>query len=228
MKLRGYPWLVPLERVLWCEASAYATVLGRPAEDGRAKGSPVTDEFRANIQAFLTWLPSNDRRAWEELLWNREAVVTAFREFPQTLLHGDADDRNIGLRWPATKAGSSGDTSPDLVLIDWEWIGSGPPALDFVRVWGTFAAVCDRSQPPPETLSSGELPEYYFERYTTYGGKLADRQVWQRSYQVAVVAAALTQVPFLGSLIRNQVKPAMAALERQMEMLAPAARALLA
>ena len=227
-KLRGYPWLVPVERFLWCEAPAYAAVLGRSSVGGRAQGSPVTDELRADVQAFLSWLPSGERRLWEEILWNRESLVTAFREFPQTLLHGDADDRNIGLRWPAPEAGSSGNTSPELILIDWEWMGSGPPALDFVRVWGTFAALCDLAQPPPETLFSSELPDYYFERYATHGGKLTDQQSWRQSYYVAAVAAALSQIPFFGSIIRNDVKPVMAILERQMEVLRSGVRRLLA
>ena len=107
-------------------------------------------------------------------------------------------------------------------MIDWEWIGRGPAALDFARVWGTFAAVCDPGSPPPEVLSSSELPDYYFERYAAANGKLTDRETWRRSYPLAALAAALTQVAFFGRMVRDDVKPVLAVLDRQMELLTTA------
>ena len=38
---------------------------------------------------------------------------------PQTLIHGDVRLHNMGL------------TDDQLVLLDWEVVGSGPPAMDF-------------------------------------------------------------------------------------------------
>ena len=121
-------------------------------------------------------------------------------------------------------AARTAEGTPEIVLIDWEWIGRGPPALDFARVWGTFAAVCAPGAPPPAVLSSSELPDYYFERYAAAGGQLTDRETWRRSYPLAALAAALTQVAFFGRMIRNDVKPVLAVLDRQTELLPTATR----
>jgi aminoglycoside phosphotransferase (APT) family kinase protein len=141
------------------------------------------------------------------------------------MLHGDVDDRNIGLRGAGAAAGPGGAT-PELVLIDWEWIALGPPALDVARVCGSAPAVCDPSRPRPEALFSGELPDYYFERYRAHGGALADRDAWRRSFGVALLAGVLTQIPFAGSMIRRGVAPVVATFERLVELLLPAARSL--
>jgi hypothetical protein len=221
-RLRSCPWLVPAERFLRAEAPTYAAALGKAGPPAGRGGRAVTDELRADVRAFLDWLPAGDRRFWERLLCDREPLVAAFRSFPDTLLHGDTDDRNIGLRQapadPASPGGVEG--GREVVLIDWEWIGKGPPALDFARVWGTFAAVCAQGSPPPEALSSEELPDYYFERYAAAGGTLTDRETWRRSYPLAALAAALTQVAFFGRMVRDGVQPVLAVLERQMELLA--------
>ena len=229
-KLRRCGWLVPVERFLGCEAASYATALGRTPPAAMASGSPVTDEFRADVHAFVDWLPAGDRPALQELLYRREPLVAALGALPRTLLHGDTDDRNIGLRHPAGHAAANGSTgvSPELVLIDWEWIALGPPALDVARLCGSAAAVCDQSQPRPEALFSHELPDYYFERYRGYGGRLADRDTWRRSFTLALLAGALIQVPFAGAMIRQGVAPVVATFERQVEMVLPVARALVA
>jgi hypothetical protein len=227
-RLRRDAVLVPLERFLWCQAASYATVLGRTPPSGTAPGSPVTEESRADVQAFLAWLPAADRSVLEPLLYRREPLVEALGAFPRTLLHGDVDDRNIGLRYRAGQPAldADGGLAPELVLIDWEWISVGPPALDVARVCGSAAAVCSPSEPRPEALFSGELPEYYFERYREHGGALVDRDRWRRSFDLAFLAAALTQVPFAGSMIRHGVAPIIETFERQVEMLLPAARSL--
>jgi hypothetical protein len=226
--LRRYSGLVPFERFVWCEAARYAAALGRTPPAGAPPGSPVTDEFRADVHAFVDWLPADARPVFEELLYRREPLLAALGAFPRTLLHGDADDRNIGLRHRAGRAATNGSigTSPELVLIDWEWITVGPPALDVARVCGSAAAVCDPSLPRPEALFSDELPDHYFERYRAHGGALADRDAWRRSFALALLAGGLTQVPFAGSMIRQAVRPVMATFERQVEMVLPAARSL--
>ncbi len=225
-RLRGCRWLVSAEQFLRVETPAYAAALGKASRGASTDGQTATDELRADVRAFLDWLPAGDRSLWENLLCDREPLVAAFRSFPPTLLHGDADDRNIGLRWVTTDAAAAEGTggAPEVVLIDWEWIGWGPPALDFARVWGTFAAVCAPGSPLPAALSSAELPDYYFERYMAAGGKLTDRATWQRSYPLAALAAALTQVAFFGRMVREEVKPVLAVLDRQMELLATAKR----
>jgi hypothetical protein len=225
-RLRGYRWLVSAEQFLRVEASACAAALGKPAPLARIGQPAVTDEFRADVRAFLDWLPAGDRPVWENLLCDREPLVAAFRSFPQTLLHGDADDRNIGLRRVTREPGAVGEaeTAQEVVFIDWEWIGQGPPALDFARVWGTFAAVCALGSPPPACLSSGELPDHYFERYAAAAGKLTSSTTWQRSYPLAALAAALTQVAFVGRMVRDDVKPVLARFDRQMELLTTARR----
>jgi hypothetical protein len=223
-RLRGCRWLVSVEQFLRVEASAYAAALGRAARSARTDTRAPTEEFCADVRAFLDWLPAGDRQLWADLLCDREPLVAAFRSFPQTFLHGDADVRNIGLRWVTAGPVSAGGTENmhEVVLIDWEWIGRGPPALDFARVWGTFAAVCAPGAPPPAVLSSGELPDYYFERYAAANGKLTDREIWRRSYPLAALAAALTQVAFFGRMVREEGKPVLAVLDRQMELLTTA------
>lgn len=222
--------LVPFERFVWCEAASYAAALGRTLPAGAAPGSAVTDEFRADVQAFLAWLPADDRGVLGTLLYRREPLAAALCAFPRTLLHGDADDRNIGLRYRAgqTQPGLAGEDAPKLVLIDWEWLAVGPSALDVARVCGSAAAVCGGSEPRPEALFSTELPDHYFERYRAHGGRLVDRDGWRRSYGLAFLAGALGQVRFAGSMIRHGVKPVVATFERQVEMIMPTARSLAA
>lgn len=229
-RLRRSSWLVPFERFLWYEAASYATVLGRARPVDGATGSTVSDEYRADVQALLAWLPAGDRRVLEELLCRREPLVAALGAFPRTLLHGDVDDRNIGLRRPRGKSTSDrdGDDVPELVLVDWESVTAGPPALDVAHLSSAFPAVCDPAQPLPEAAFSDELPEHYFERYRAHGGKLVDRDAWRRSCALARLACGMTQVAFFGAMMRQGVRPVVATLARQLEMMMPAARSLLA
>lgn len=228
--LRRCPWLVRMERFLWCEAASYASALGRPTPAGVAPGSAVTDEFRADLHAFLAWLPAGDRRLWEGLLCNREPLVAALRELPRTLLHGDPDDRNIGLRRRPRQASPhwGAGYSPELILVDWEWIGVGPPALDVARLCSSFPVVCDRSEPPPKAIFSDELPEHYFERYRAHGGMLADCATWRRSFVLAQLALGMGQVAFFGSMVRQGIGPAVAIIAHQIEAATRVARSLLA
>ncbi len=86
--------------------------------------------------------------------------------------------------------------------------------------------MCDPSQPRPEALFSGELPDYYFERYRAHGGALTNPDAWRRSFGLALLAGVLTQVGFAGSMIRHAIGPVVAVFERQVEMMLPAARSL--
>ena len=55
-----------MERYFWCQAASVAAVLGREAPDGIPPGSELTEEFRADVEAFFGWLPSKDRATFEE------------------------------------------------------------------------------------------------------------------------------------------------------------------
>jgi len=228
-RLGACPWLVPMERVLWCEAASFAGLLGRAVPAGLAPGSAPSEESRADLAAFLAWLPAGDRARFESLLTRREPLVDALRALPRTLLHGDTDDRNVGLGALGPGAASAHDEAlgPDLVLIDWEWIGHGPPALDVARLWATLPAVCDHTLPPPEETFTFDLPDHYFDRYRSYGGVLTDRVTWRRACTLAMLGHGFGQIGFFGAMIRHDVKPVLANIARQFEMIAGAARSLI-
>lgn len=219
--LRRHGWLVPMERYLWCDADRCAAALGRPPLRGMPPGCDVTDEFRANVAAIRAWIPAGDRPLFERLFWDRVPLVSALRPFPPTLLHGDVGDRNLGLRPDALG------TEEELVLIDWEWIGCGTPALDVARLWGAFPVVHDLSAPFPDAVFSDELPMYYFERYRSYGGTLADPGAWRRACGLALIGLMMSQLDFFGAMIRHDVRPVLAGLARQFDTVAATARALL-
>jgi hypothetical protein len=137
-KLAEDSWLLSWEDKAWCNAATYAHVLGREPAGGRGRDWPVTESRRANLQAFLDWLAPGNRQLWEELLCDRRALLAALQGVPHTLMHGDPDDRNIGLCCPqgAGDAVQGAGSPPELVLIDWEVIGVGPAAFDVAyAVW---------------------------------------------------------------------------------------------
>jgi hypothetical protein len=220
--LRRASWLVPLERFLWCDAGSCAVVLGKTPHRGIAPGREVTDEYRASVDAILSWLPARDRPVFARLFCDREPLVAAMRALPRTLIHGDVGDRNLGLR-----PSPHGDET-ELVLIDWEWIGYGTPALDVAQLWGSFPGVHDLSQPFPEAAFTFDLPDYYFERYRAYGGLLLDAAAWRRACALAQLGMMMSQLEFVGTMIRYDVKPVLAALTRQADTLADNARSLFA
>jgi hypothetical protein len=192
-----------LENMLWRNASTLAIAMGKTPEQSPAEGRPVTQRYRANVQAFLDWLPPADRKLWEELMVDLRSLVTAFQSLPRTLLHGDPAERNIGLRWLQADGGTSQKTecSAELVLIDWEWPCIGPAALDIGIVLTLLPWSCDWSQPCPDFCWSEELPNYYLEPYGSAGGIRLDAETWRRSYDLARVAWAVALVPGSGSHI---------------------------
>ena len=108
------------------------------------------------------------------------------------------------------------DALSELVLIDWEWMGFGTPALDVARVWATFPAVCDHAQPCPEAAFSSDLLDYYLDRYRAYGGGQIDPSSWRRECALAMLAHALSQVRFIGSVLRHDPYAVLPTLERQL------------
>jgi hypothetical protein len=228
VRLRACPWLIPTERFLWCEAANCAAVLRRLPRSWTAPGSQVAEEYRADVATLLAWLPASDRAMLERLLWDRAPLVAVLGASPRTLIHGDLDDRNLGLRPAAaqTACDESNAAQSDLVLIDWEWMGLGTPALDVARVWATFPAVCDRAQPCPDAAFSGELLDYYLDRYQAYGGRQIDPRSWRRECALAMLAHALSQVRFIGSVLRDDPFHVLPTLERQLGLVLEAARSL--
>lgn len=226
--LRRHRWLVSAERVAWCEAGSYADVLGRPRPARAAPGTPVSEEFRANVLAFLSWHERSDRTALAEVLCDRTALTSGLAALPPTLRHGDLDDRNIGLvaGAGADGVGDTDDEQGALLLIDWEWTGPGPALLDVVRVWASFAAVCDRAQPLPPGAQSGALPRHYLDTYRRLGGAPVDDRDWERQFDLALLANACSQVDFFGAMVRRNVRPVLATLEPQFALMARAARSL--
>ena len=187
VKLRTCDWLVPLDKYIWCGASDYAAVLNASPEE------------QADLQAFLGRIPPEARRLWRDFLFDRGQLVRALAALPHTLLHHDLDDRNIGLRWPDMRvlAHHQRDSTADLALIDWEWAGRGPAALDVARVVMEAAAVCDRAEPFPDEYWSDELPDHYFVSYQQAGGTMLDRATWERSYELAQIVQGTWTLPWL-------------------------------
>lgn len=89
---------------LWLGSDFHSILLGRkPREVKKYPNHPLIEILRKAVFALLDWLPGDDRSLWEEHMCNREALVEAFRELPQTLLHGDLSWPHFGLRWGKDK-----------------------------------------------------------------------------------------------------------------------------
>ncbi|HSH78676.1 MAG TPA: hypothetical protein VLA19_09115 [Herpetosiphonaceae bacterium] len=187
LKLETCDWLVPLDTYIWCGASGYAAVLNASTEE------------QADLQAFLARIPAEARQLWRDFLVDRGKLVQALAALPHTLLHHDLDDRNIGLRWPSMRlpADHEDDSTAGLVLIDWEWTGRGPAALDVARVVMEAVAVCDRAEPFPDEYWSDALPDHYFACYQRAGGTALDQATWQRSYELAQIVQGTWTLPWL-------------------------------
>ena len=187
-ELQAYPWLRHPEGYAW-ELSP----LERPSAD---------------LDAFLAGRPADERRLWEHLLLGRRALVKSLAGYPQTLLHNDLDDRNIGLRWPGggAVAGAAALGRRDLVLIDWEWIALGPAAIDVARIIQFLPVMLAPGSPIPEAFWSNELADYYYAHYRAAGGRCVDAARWRRSYGLALVAQALVQMPFTHGAMRRAIR----------------------
>jgi hypothetical protein len=167
---------------------------------GPVPPGPMSEEDCLEIQAFLDWLEPGDRYLWEDMMCDRTPLVEALRELPRTFLHGDPGPRNGGLRWPpGGEHGVSGST--ELVLIDWEWAGVGPAALDLGPVVMKLPLICDPTQPMPEACWSNELPDFYFERYRAAGGTQLDREACRRSCDLGLAVWWLFDGPGVGRAV---------------------------
>jgi hypothetical protein len=209
-ELQACSWLRRPELYLWDMAPTYARALRRPPVAQMppdASGPPVWDGLSADLAAFLEGRPADERRLWERLLIDRHELVEGLAPYPQTLLHNDLDDRNIGLRWPGgalTEIAAL--DSPDLVLIDWEWIALGPAAIDVANIVQRLPIMIAPGSLIPEAVWTDELADYYFAHYRAVGGRCADAAAWRRSYGLALVAQGVAQMPFIHGSLRRAIR----------------------
>jgi hypothetical protein len=152
---------------------------------------------------------------WEELLCDRRPLLAALDDMPQTLIHGDPDERHIGLRWtgPDNHPCKGTDGSAELILIDWEVIGRGLGAFDVNHLMANVPRLCDPSQPCPDYCLSDELPNYYFDRYLAAGGMGLIQESWPRVYELAGVVASMESLP-MGAGRRIRVLQGLAPVRR--------------
>jgi hypothetical protein len=167
-----------------------------------------TDGLSANLDAFLAGRPDDERRLWEHLLLGRHTLMESLAAYPQTLLHNDLDDRNIGLRWPSGGAvtESAALDRSDLILIDWEWIAVGTAALDVASIIQRLPVMLTPGSAIPAAFWTNELADYYFEHYRAAGGECADVAEWRRSYGLALVARGVAQMPFIHGSMRRAIR----------------------
>jgi hypothetical protein len=190
-KLAQCEWLTPWEWRVWTNAATYAYALDRQPAGGHGMGLPATEGRRANLRAFLDWLAPRDREMWTELLCDRRPLLAAIPDVPLTLLHGDPDQRHIGLRWLE----GPGTESSELVLIDWEATSRGLGAWDVKHLLLNVPSLCDPAQPCPDFCLSGELEDYYFERYLAEGGRSVTPELWPRAYELGGLVTLMESIP---------------------------------
>lgn len=179
-------------------AAAYRHALGKGATGEVVNGEAIDDAFVTQLRAYLDWLSPELRPMWERVLMDRSDLIAAANALPHTLLHGDLDDRNIGM---------SVDVGPDdatLMLIDWEWICTGPGAFDAAKPIHQLLASCTEQ---PELLDTyfEMLPlwgEEYAEAYQRHGGTRASADQVLHVYHLGHVREAMSPFPHvIGSVL---------------------------
>jgi hypothetical protein len=210
-ELQASPWLWRPEMYLWDMAPTYARALGRspvPHIPPAAGGPPVWDGLSVDLDVFLEARPADERRLWEQLLIDRQVLVDGLAAYPQTLLHNDLDDRNIGLRWSSGGGETTSPTldPPDLILIDWEWIALGPAALDVAKIVWMLPVMITPGAPIPAAIWSDRFADDYFEHYQAAGGRCADAAKWRRSYGLALIAQGVIQMPSMHGRLRRTIR----------------------
>jgi thiamine kinase-like enzyme len=119
---------------------------------------------------------------------SRDSILRVSRGLPETLIHGDAQPENVGIRLSKPQE--------TLVLIDWELAGPGMPAWELVHhLWNLPLR--------PATNEPGLL-DCYYQRYCLHGGTAMDRTVWEHSINVALVQYGVALMPlFVGMALLN-------------------------
>jgi hypothetical protein len=164
------------------------------------------DRPSVDLDAFLEARSADERRLWESLLLGRRTLAKSLAQFPPTLIHNDLDDRNIGLRWSGGGAGAGAFRRRDLVLIDWEWIAVGPAVIDVANIIQRLPVVVTPGSRIPAAFWNSELADYYFAHYRAAGGQATDAARWRRSYGMALIAQAITQMPYIHGSMRRAIR----------------------
>ena len=67
-RLSANAWLPSCGPLVWREAANCARTLPKPMVYGPTPGEQPTTSYRANLAAFIDWLPAGDRPLWEQLV----------------------------------------------------------------------------------------------------------------------------------------------------------------
>ena len=195
--LREYPWLLPQDKRLWCNAVAFASLLGvepsanAPVYEGRRplhELLPVSfEEASRTIKTFVSAVPAKYRKFWIHHMIDRSDLIDCFAEFPRSLIHGDTVPENVGI----CKTGDR------LVMIDWEWVGEGTPVFDahhflrgFMREFDDFVSDAYPRQEP--------LRRFFFGKYVEYGGSGYSEAQWNAAWDAVLVWDSVTWFPVYG------------------------------
>ena len=81
----------------------------------------------------------------------------------------------------------------------------GPAAIDVARIIQFLPVMLAPGSPIPAAFWNNELADYYYAHYRAAGGTLADPARWRRSYGLALVAQALSQMPFIHGSMRRAI-----------------------
>jgi hypothetical protein len=204
-RIRRLQWLEDLDRE-WIGGIA-----PDPAQSPLLRAAKESVAWaRGPLQAFLDWLPQQDRTLWCRLMMDRAGLVMVSARLPETLLHGDVTPRNIGIR-PGRE-----DT---IVLIDWELCGAGSHAFDIVHYLG--------NPPLRGATNRVELLEHYYGRYLSCGGRALSRETWELSQAAALVHYGIGLFPlYAGMAIGGALAPELAICEIMVERVRKAIAAL--
>jgi hypothetical protein len=130
----------------------------------------LTPERSKTIETLDTPIPGLIQRGWElfpdvaprdvsdamlAVIADTGALAREMLKTPQTLIHGDVRLHNMGL------------TDEQLVLLDWEVVGGGPPATDFAWYLIISASRIDATR------------EQVIDDYRTIAGDRFDDRAWE-------------------------------------------------
>ncbi|MBM3214710.1 hypothetical protein FJZ36_07330 [Candidatus Poribacteria bacterium] len=189
---------------------SYRWAFGLDREWTRTPNPP--EWLRANANAFLERVSSGDRGIWAELICDRSPFVDALVSEPVTLLHGDLDFRNVGLRWE--------DDGASVSLIDWECLGVGSLVLDATKA-------CYHALPISQGAWIDRVKERYFQAYVANGGKAYSHDAYDRAFEIAFASHGVIWFPtHAGTHIRRGAE-SLLWIDRAIERMTAAMKTLL-
>ena len=192
--------LLDISNVMWLYATLYSSALDEAPRYRGTIGQMASPEISARLRAFLDRLPDDVRPMWRSALVDRRSLLQEILTLPQTLLHGDLDDRNVGLRYQDGSQVADG-----LVLIDWEFCGIGPAGVDVAKLLLQFGGVVDlRNVPsvPFQTLFD-EFSAHYVDAYRQWGGTASTDEQILKGIQLGFIKECLVPMPLsFGELIQ--------------------------